>query len=62
MPSRDEILRFVEENESPVGKREIARAFGLSGGQKIDLKHLLREMETEGLLDRAKGGTLEAAR
>lgn len=55
MPSRDEILRFVEENESPVGKREIARAFGLSGGQKIDLKHLLREMETEGLLDRGRG-------
>lgn len=55
VPSRDEILRFVEENNSPVGKREIARAFGLSGGQKIDLKHLLREMETEGLLDRGRG-------
>ena len=50
MPSREEILEFVENSPAFVGKREIARAFGVKGADRIELKDLLREMTDDGLL------------
>jgi ribonuclease R len=55
LPSRDQILRFIEESEQPAGKREIARAFGLKGNEKIHLKALLKDMADEGLIDAGPG-------
>jgi ribonuclease R len=55
LPSREQILEFIEGSETPAGKREIARAFGLSGHDKIALKKLLRDMGDEGLIDSAPG-------
>jgi ribonuclease R len=55
LPSRQEILDFIETSDTPAGKREIARAFGLSGHDKIALKQLLRDMGDEGLIDSALG-------
>jgi len=42
LPSRQQILDFIASSDAPAGKREIARAFGLSGHDKIALKTLLR--------------------
>ena len=50
MPSKDEILRFVQSARETVGKREIARAFGLKGADRIGLKSLLTEMAEDGTL------------
>lgn len=50
MPSRDEILAFINSAQDKVGKREITRAFGLKGPQRAELKALLRAMADEGLL------------
>jgi ribonuclease R len=55
LPSREQILEFIESSDQPAGKREIARAFGLSGNDKIALKQLLRDMGDEGLIDSAPG-------
>ena len=55
LPSREQILDFIETCDQPAGKREIARAFGLSGNDKIALKSLLRDMADEGLIDSAPG-------
>ncbi len=55
MPSRKQILDFVETSEQPAGKREIAKAFGLRGAEKIALKSLLKDMTDEGLVDLAPG-------
>ena len=55
LPSRDQILRFIEESDQPAGKREIARAFGLKGNEKIRLKALLKDMADEGLIDGGPG-------
>jgi len=52
LPTRDEVLAFIRESPTPVGKREIARAFRLKGSDKIPLKALLKELAAEGLLDR----------
>ena len=40
LPSRKQILDFIATSDQPAGKREIARAFGLSGQAKIELKAL----------------------
>src|SRR3546814_15741864 len=55
LPSKDDILRFVEESPTPAGKREIARAFGLHGADKIALKALLKQMADEGVVESAPG-------
>lgn len=50
LPTREDILRFIADAQQKVGKREIARAFGIKGGARIALKQLLSEMAEEGLL------------
>ena len=50
MPSRDAIRRFVRESPGRVGKREIAREFGLTADQRLDLRDVLRAMAAEGEL------------
>ncbi len=55
MPSRQQILAFIQESSEPAGKREIAREFGLRGNEKIALKALLKGMTDEGLVDMAPG-------
>ena len=55
MPSRQAILNFITTSPSASGKREIARAFGLQGAEKIQLKALLKDMADEGLIDSAPG-------
>ncbi len=55
LPSRKQILDFITMAPGPAGKREIARAFGLHGADKIALKALLKDMADEGLIDSAPG-------
>jgi len=55
LPSRKQILDFIATSDQPAGKREIARAFGLSGQDKIGLKTLLKDMADEGLIDSSPG-------
>jgi ribonuclease R len=54
LPSKPELLAFIEARSGKVGKREIARAFGISGHEHIDLKHMLRELADEGHLERRR--------
>ncbi|CAA9501601.1 MAG: 3'-to-5' exoribonuclease RNase R, partial [uncultured Sphingomonadaceae bacterium] len=55
LPTREKILEFIQTSDQPAGKREIARAFGLHGHDKIALKSLLKDMADEGLIDSAPG-------
>jgi len=61
LPSRKQILDFIASSDQPAGKREIARAFGLSGQAKIDLKRLLKDMADEGLIDSSPGRAFHQA-
>lgn len=55
-PSRDDILRYIEDNPDKAGKRDIAKAFSLKGESRVWLKDLLAEFHDEGLVrkDRKK--------
>lgn len=55
LPTPAQILKFIADTPTPVGKREIARAFGLHAQDKIALKAVLREMADAGLLDAGPG-------
>jgi ribonuclease R len=61
LPSRKQILDFIASSDTPAGKREIARAFGLGGQDKIDLKRLLKDMADEGLIDSSPGRAFHQA-
>ena len=63
LPSKQDILKFIQDSPTYVGKREIARAFQVKGSDRVGLKLLLREMSDEGLIKGrrkrlAKTGTL----
>ena len=51
LPTRQQVLDFIAQSAEPAGKREIAKAFGLKGAEKIALKALLKDMADEGLID-----------
>jgi ribonuclease R len=55
LPTREQILDFITTSPTAAGKREIAKAFGLHGADKIALKSLLKDMADEGLIDSAPG-------
>ena len=55
LPTRQQVLDFIATSDQPAGKREIARAFGLRGPDKMALKTLLKDMADEGLIDSAPG-------
>jgi ribonuclease R len=61
LPSRQQILDFIASSGQPAGKREIGRAFGLSGHDKILLKALLKDMADEGLIDSSPGRAFHKA-
>ena len=50
LPSKDQILEWITENPTQSAKRDIAKAFGIKGAQRIDLKRILKELEAEGHL------------
>ncbi len=54
LPSKEAILKWIHENPGLVAKRDIAKAFGIKGAGRIELKRLLKEMEAEGVLARKR--------
>ncbi|SHH25102.1 RNAse R [Cognatiyoonia sediminum] len=60
IPSKSEILDWITDNPSRTAKRDIARAFGIKGAQRIDLKRILKEMEAEGMLQKRRSSYRDA--
>lgn len=54
IPSKPEILEWIAENPTLTAKRDIAKAFGIKGAVRIDLKRVLKELEAEGHLEKRK--------
>lgn len=53
-PTREQLLAFIRESPTPVGKREIARAFHITGDRRMELKKLLAELSASGAVDRGR--------
>ncbi|NKX45234.1 ribonuclease R [Roseicyclus persicicus] len=52
LPTKDQILAWIAEHPHATAKRDIAKAFGIKGAARIDLKRLLKELEEEGHLEK----------
>lgn len=53
-PTREQILQYINENPDRAGKRDIARAFGVTGGARIALKALIKDLLDEGHIERSR--------
>lgn len=60
IPSKAEILSWISDHPTKAAKRDIAKAFGIKGAQRIDLKRVLKELETEGRLTKRKSSYRDA--
>jgi ribonuclease R len=54
LPTKAQILDWVSENPTQTAKRDIAKAFNIKGADRIDLKRILKELESEGHLEKRK--------
>lgn len=54
-PSREDIAKYLRESTRKVGKRELARAFGLGKDDGDWLGQILREFAAEGVIKRRRG-------
>ncbi|MCK0096095.1 ribonuclease R [Yoonia sp. F2084L] len=60
IPSKSEILAWISEHPTKAAKRDIAKAFGIKGAARIDLKRLLKELEEEGKLTKRRSSYRDA--
>ncbi|WP_246702686.1 ribonuclease R [Starkeya sp. ORNL1] len=51
LPTKEALTAFIAEHGGDVGKRDISRAFGLDGQDRIALKAMLRELKGEGVVE-----------
>ncbi|MEL6642592.1 MAG: ribonuclease R [Pseudomonadota bacterium] len=54
IPSKEQILEWISDNPSKTSKRDISKAFGIKGSDRIELKRLLRELEADGHLEKRR--------
>ncbi len=54
IPTKAEILEWISAHPSQTSKRDIAKAFGIKGSDRIDLKRVLKELEAEGHLEKRR--------
>ena len=54
IPTKAEILDWIAANPTLTAKRDIAKAFGIKGAARIDLKRLLKELAEEGHVEKRK--------
>ncbi|WP_342363390.1 ribonuclease R [Terrarubrum flagellatum] len=53
--TRENVLAFLAEHGAEAGKRDLVKHFRLKGAERIKLKRLLKEIESEGLIEKRRG-------
>ncbi len=59
-PTKPQILEFINNSKSSVGKREIAKEFKLRGQDRVVLRDILKQLEMDGDIDRGHKRRLSA--
>jgi ribonuclease R len=60
IPTREQILQWIADNPTLTAKRDIAKAFGIKGDARIELKRLLRELAADGAVEKRGRSYLDA--
>ncbi|WP_411820166.1 ribonuclease R [Hyphococcus formosus] len=61
LPSKAEIIAFLEQSDHQVHRRDIARAFGVKGEARAKLRSMLKEMDADGSINLGSGKRIERA-
>ncbi|MDA1097886.1 MAG: ribonuclease R [Proteobacteria bacterium] len=61
LPDKAAIKKFITEATGTVGRREIARAFGIKGAARVELRAILKELADEGVIGRGRGKRYDTA-
>ena len=56
VPTMEELMAYLQAQSSPVHKRDIARAFGVKGADKVVLKNMYKTLRHEGKINTGRGG------
>lgn len=54
-PTREQILAYLAEHPGKTDRRDIARAFGVKGADRIALKAILKDLAEEGVIEKRQG-------
>ncbi len=60
LPTIEELKNFIRESAGPLNKRDIAKAFGIKGQDRTQLRILLRELADSGSVAKNKGHSYQA--
>ena len=52
LPTKKQILDWIKDNPKKSSKREIAKAFGIKGSMRVELKKVLKELTLSGEIDK----------
>jgi ribonuclease R len=55
LPTRQQLLEYIRQSPSRIGKRELARAFHLTGENRIVLREMINDLEKSGDIERGRG-------
>ncbi len=59
--SKESVFDFIKTSDTPVTKRQVARAFGIKGGEnRVALKQILKSLEKDGSITKQPGGVYSA--
>ena len=61
LPDKAAIKKFIQDAPGTAGRREIARAFGIKGAARVELRAILKELADEGVIGRGKGKRYDKA-
>ncbi len=61
LPSKADIIAFIKDRDGEIVRRDIARAFGVKGEARAELRALLKEMQAEGAINLKSGKRIEQA-
>lgn len=56
MPTMKELTDYLNAQTGKVGKRELARAFGIKGDNRIELKRMVKDLKSQGLIETERHG------
>jgi ribonuclease R len=55
LPTPEQVAEFIRQSPGRVGKRELARAFHLTGDKRPILRQLIKDLENAGEIERGRG-------
>ncbi len=61
LPSKKDIIAYLENADGEIARRDIARAFGVKGEARAELRAILKEMDADGSINVKGGKRIERA-